>query len=292
MSRPRQRRCTGSCLYYRGRKYPANREHPAPSHLLFGKRGQSAAGDRCFPMSSVWRHRLGLSARLRNLPAPYPTFHPVPFAVCAKGLLSAGRRFAEYPLRIMASSFRPHEQRSALLVLDKSARSRRGFPTRRGASGDWNAAMRFSVQQACSLSRCRAGRRRTGGPGRVHRGRRNGCPPRADAPLIKCGSRWTPAAAADLEYISNYLKDQHPRYRQPTMRKLYEGIRSLKESPQRGRLGGEDGTRELLCLRPTSLCTASRNRVSKFCESITPHRTGPKSSRAAPLADARGSDLT
>jgi toxin ParE1/3/4 len=58
--------------------------------------------------------------------------------------------------------------------------------------------------------------------------------------------RWTPAAAADLEGISNYLKDRHPLYRQPTMRKLYEAIRSLKESPHRGRLGGEDGTRELL----------------------------------------------
>lgn len=58
--------------------------------------------------------------------------------------------------------------------------------------------------------------------------------------------RWTPAAAADLEHISNYLKDRYPHYRQPTMRKLYEAIRSLKESPHRGRLGREDGTRELL----------------------------------------------
>jgi toxin ParE1/3/4 len=58
--------------------------------------------------------------------------------------------------------------------------------------------------------------------------------------------RWTPAAAADLEHISNYLKDLHPYYRQPTMRKLHEAIRSLKESPHRGRLGCEDGTRELL----------------------------------------------
>ena len=57
---------------------------------------------------------------------------------------------------------------------------------------------------------------------------------------------WTPAAAADLEHISSYLKERHPHYRQPTMRKLYEAIRSLKESPQRGRLGREDGTRELL----------------------------------------------
>ena len=58
--------------------------------------------------------------------------------------------------------------------------------------------------------------------------------------------RWTPAAAADLEGISNHLKDRHPHYRQPTMRKLYAAIRSLKESPHRGRLGSEDGTRELL----------------------------------------------
>ena len=30
------------------------------------------------------------------------------------------------------------------------------------------------------------------------------------------------------------------------MRKLYETIRSLKESPHRGRVGREEGTRELL----------------------------------------------
>jgi len=58
--------------------------------------------------------------------------------------------------------------------------------------------------------------------------------------------RWTPAAAADLQHINNYLKDHHPHYRQPTIRRLYETIRSLKESPHRGRPGREDGTRELL----------------------------------------------
>jgi toxin ParE1/3/4 len=58
--------------------------------------------------------------------------------------------------------------------------------------------------------------------------------------------RWTPAAAADLQHISNYLKDHHPHYRQPTMRKLYEAIRSLKTSPHRGRPGREEGTREIL----------------------------------------------
>src|ERR1700676_2533512 len=74
---------------------------------------------------------------------------------------------------------------------------------------------------------------------------------------------WTPAAAADLEHISNYLKDRHPHYRQPTMRKLYEAIRSLKELPQRGRLGREDGTRELL-FPPTPYIAVYRVKEQRF----------------------------
>jgi len=58
--------------------------------------------------------------------------------------------------------------------------------------------------------------------------------------------RWTPAAAADLQQISDYLKRHYPRYRQPTMRKLYSAIESLKEWAYRGRVGREEGTRELL----------------------------------------------
>jgi len=58
--------------------------------------------------------------------------------------------------------------------------------------------------------------------------------------------RRTPAAAADLQQINDYLREHHPRYRQPTMRKLYDAIRALKQSPQLGRLEREDGTREFL----------------------------------------------
>ena len=58
--------------------------------------------------------------------------------------------------------------------------------------------------------------------------------------------RWTPAAAADLQHISDYLKLRHPRYRQSTMRKLYVAIESLRKSPSRGRVGREEGTRELV----------------------------------------------
>ena len=58
--------------------------------------------------------------------------------------------------------------------------------------------------------------------------------------------RWTPAAAADLQGISDYVKERHPYYRQPTIRKLYETIRSLRQAPYRGRPGREEGTREIL----------------------------------------------
>ncbi len=58
--------------------------------------------------------------------------------------------------------------------------------------------------------------------------------------------RWTPAAAADLQSISDYLKQHHPHYRHRTMRKLYDTICLLKQSPYRGRPTYEEDTREIL----------------------------------------------
>jgi len=58
--------------------------------------------------------------------------------------------------------------------------------------------------------------------------------------------RWTPAAAGDLQSISDYLKQRHPRYRDPTMRRLHGDILALKQWPERGRPGREEGTREIL----------------------------------------------
>ena len=60
--------------------------------------------------------------------------------------------------------------------------------------------------------------------------------------------RWTPPAAADLQNIADYLKEHHPNYRQPTMRKLYQKIRALRNAPYVGRPGSVEGTRELLFL--------------------------------------------
>ena len=60
--------------------------------------------------------------------------------------------------------------------------------------------------------------------------------------------RWTPEAAADLESINAYLTKHNLHFAKPTMRRLYSATRSLRTSPLRGRIGREDGTRELLCL--------------------------------------------
>jgi toxin ParE1/3/4 len=58
--------------------------------------------------------------------------------------------------------------------------------------------------------------------------------------------RWTPAAAADLQGISDFLREHHPQYHEQTMRKLYTTIRALKSSPNRGKRGRVAGTREIL----------------------------------------------
>jgi toxin ParE1/3/4 len=61
--------------------------------------------------------------------------------------------------------------------------------------------------------------------------------------------RWTLAAAADLEHIKDYLTEHYPHLTRSTVLELYETIRSLKASPHRGRLGREEGTRELIFTR-------------------------------------------
>ena len=58
--------------------------------------------------------------------------------------------------------------------------------------------------------------------------------------------RWTAPAAADFELIKDYLKRHHSHFAQPTVRRIYESIRSLKTSPYRTRVGRRSGTRELV----------------------------------------------
>jgi toxin ParE1/3/4 len=61
--------------------------------------------------------------------------------------------------------------------------------------------------------------------------------------------RWTPAAADDLQAIADYLDQHFPSFRQSTMREIYETIATLRTLPQRGRIGREEGTRELVIAR-------------------------------------------
>lgn len=57
--------------------------------------------------------------------------------------------------------------------------------------------------------------------------------------------RWTVPAAGDLESIKSYLQQHHPYLAEPTVRTIYQRIRSLKTTPNRGRSGHRIGTREL-----------------------------------------------
>ena len=58
--------------------------------------------------------------------------------------------------------------------------------------------------------------------------------------------RWTPLAADDLEDIYEYLLERHPRFRQSTVRLLYDAVGSLRKFPNRGRAGEAPGSRELI----------------------------------------------
>lgn len=57
--------------------------------------------------------------------------------------------------------------------------------------------------------------------------------------------RWTLPAAHDLEDIKNYLQENYPHIAEPAVRTIYQRIRLLKKSPNRGRPGHRAGTREL-----------------------------------------------
>ena len=58
--------------------------------------------------------------------------------------------------------------------------------------------------------------------------------------------RWTVPAADDLEAIKDYLNNHYPAFAEPTVRKIYAHVRSLKAAPNRGRPGHRSGTRELV----------------------------------------------
>jgi plasmid stabilization system protein ParE len=58
--------------------------------------------------------------------------------------------------------------------------------------------------------------------------------------------RWTPAAPDDLEAIASYLAKHFPSFMEGTIRKIYGTIVTLRSTPNRGRVGREEGTHELV----------------------------------------------
>jgi len=54
------------------------------------------------------------------------------------------------------------------------------------------------------------------------------------------------AAADDLEGIANYLYLHHRAFAAPTIQRLYDAAKSLKQFPYAGRVGRKNGTRELV----------------------------------------------
>jgi len=56
--------------------------------------------------------------------------------------------------------------------------------------------------------------------------------------------RWTVPTADDLENIKNYLQEHYSHLAEPTVRTIYQRIRSLKSSPRRRRPGHRAGTQE------------------------------------------------
>ena len=58
--------------------------------------------------------------------------------------------------------------------------------------------------------------------------------------------RWTPAAAADLQGIYDYLKEREPHLARPTVIEIRKSARSLKKFPLRGREGRERGHPRML----------------------------------------------
>jgi plasmid stabilization system protein ParE len=87
--------------------------------------------------------------------------------------------------------------------------------------------------------------------------------------------RWTPAAVADLQHISDYLEEHPPRYRQATIRKLYEAVHALKS----GRSAGVSDVRKeresfcsLLCRMSSSIDL--RERALKSWASTIHRRIG------------------
>lgn len=58
--------------------------------------------------------------------------------------------------------------------------------------------------------------------------------------------RWTAPAAQDLYRTISYIRRDNPEAARNVAKTIYDGCTSLSQSPHRGRIGVEPGTRELV----------------------------------------------
>lgn len=58
--------------------------------------------------------------------------------------------------------------------------------------------------------------------------------------------RWTTEASSSLEQISLHIAEDNPEVARKTVRNIFERIEMLVTFPRRGRIGREEGTRELV----------------------------------------------
>jgi toxin ParE1/3/4 len=61
--------------------------------------------------------------------------------------------------------------------------------------------------------------------------------------------RWSPEAADDIERIYRHIQQNNPAAAKHVAQTLYEECKALKTFPNRGRLGREEGSRELIFSR-------------------------------------------
>ena len=94
--------------------------------------------------------------------------------------------------------------------------------------------------------------------------------------------RWTPAAAADLKHIHDYLREHEPHLARPTVIEIRNAVRSLKDFPNRGRKGREPA-------RPKKRSGGSTTAKNSLKLSRMPHPTA--NSTPARLPESHGNEL-
>ena len=61
--------------------------------------------------------------------------------------------------------------------------------------------------------------------------------------------RWTGAARRDLAAAAEYLQERSPQGARRMIHRIHEAAQLLEERPRAGKVGREDGTRELVVSR-------------------------------------------